>query len=108
MATSGEAKWREALLAAGPGARLGGMTALESDGLTGYIEPVIHIWVPKGHENQPLSGVRLHETRRWTAKDATDAILIRSSTRSQGSCARAVGRADPSPRARLRLRMRWF
>ncbi|MFC7486574.1 hypothetical protein ACOCJ7_10080 [Knoellia sp. CPCC 206453] len=78
VATSGEAKWREALLAVGPGARLGGMTALESDGLKGYVEPGIHIWVPKGCEKQSLPGVRLHETRRWTAKDATSLGLPRS------------------------------
>lgn len=71
VATNGEAEWREALLAVGPGARLGGMTALESDGLKGYVEPLTHIWVPKGHEKQRLPGVRLHETRRWSAKDAT-------------------------------------
>jgi very-short-patch-repair endonuclease len=75
----GEAAWREALVAVGPEARLGGMTALKSEGLTGYAEDLIHIWVPKGHEKQSLPGVRIHETRRWTGRDAVPTGVPRSS-----------------------------
>lgn len=77
-ATGGEAAWREALLAVGPGARLGGVTALEADGLKGFAESHFHIWVPKGHEKKAPEGVRLHETRRWAAKDAMTSGLPRS------------------------------
>lgn len=77
-ATTGEAAWREALLAVGPGARLGGVTALESEGMTGYAESQFHIWVPKGHEKKAPDGVKLHETRRWTANDARTSGVPRS------------------------------
>lgn len=73
-----EAAWREALLAIGPGARLGGVTALEADGLKGYVEPQFHIWVPKGHEKDVVEGVRLHETRRWSTTDCASSGLPRS------------------------------
>ena len=76
--TSGEAAWREALLEVGPGASLGGVTALESLGMTGFVESLFHIWVPKGHEKKVVDGVRIHETRRWTSKDATTTGLPRS------------------------------
>jgi very-short-patch-repair endonuclease len=73
-----EARWREALMRVGPQARLGGVTALEVDGLRGFAEPWIHIWVPKGLEKQRVPGVRLHETRRWTAADAAGSGVPRS------------------------------
>jgi very-short-patch-repair endonuclease len=76
--TAGEAAWREALMAVGPGAHLGGVTALQSHGLQGYVEPRIHVWVAKGLEKQEVPGVRLHETRRWTATDAMPVGLPRS------------------------------
>lgn len=76
--TTGEAAWREALMAVGPGAHLGGVTALEAHGLRGYVEPRIHIWVPKGLEKKDIAGVRVHETRRWTATDAMPVGLPRS------------------------------
>lgn len=76
--TDGEAALREALLMIGPSARLGGVTALMRDGLTGYTESQSHIWVPKGHEKVVIEGVRLHETRRWSSKDCALAGLPRS------------------------------
>lgn len=76
--SSGEAAWREALLAIGPGARLGGVTALEVDGLTGFVESQFHIWVPKGREKKRVDGVKLHETRRWSSKDGVSSGLPRS------------------------------
>jgi len=62
----------------GPQARLGGVTALEVDGLRGFTEPWIHVWVPKGLEKQRVPGVRLHETRRWTAADGARSGVPRS------------------------------
>lgn len=73
-----EARWREALMRVGPQARLGGVTALEVDGLRGFAEPWIHIWVPKGFEKQRVPEVRLHETRRWTEADAAGSGVPRS------------------------------
>lgn len=74
-----EAAWRLALLQIGPSARLGGITALESYGMTGYDEAVMHIWVPKGHQKADVAGVKLHETRRWTPGDLARGALPRSS-----------------------------
>jgi hypothetical protein len=79
---SGESAHRAALIEVGPGARLGGISALEVDGLTGFDEPRVHIWVPKGHRKQApteLAGeICLHETRRWTTADCVEFGLPRS------------------------------
>jgi very-short-patch-repair endonuclease len=73
-----EAAWRLALLQIGASARLGGVTALQSHGLTGYDEALVHVWVPKGFEKAEVPGVKLHETRRWTASDVMPSGLPRS------------------------------
>ena len=79
-ALSGPDLWSRSLVEVGPQARLGGVTALEADGLVGFDEPVAHIWVPKGKEKStPRSPrIRLHETRRWDAADACPGALPRS------------------------------
>lgn len=77
-AVSREAAWREALMAIGPGARLGGVTALESHGLVGFTELLIHVWIQKGLEKQSHPDVRVHETRRWCVDDAMPNGLPRS------------------------------
>lgn len=73
-----EAAWREALVAVGPGARLGGVTALQAVGLVGYDEPRIHVWVRRGDEKASARNVVLHETRRWGHDDAVDSGVPRS------------------------------
>lgn len=78
---SGEQAWRAALLRVGPGARLGGVTALEAHGLTGFTERSTHIWVTKSFtkDRRDLpADIELHETRRWGAKDCVGAGLRRS------------------------------
>jgi hypothetical protein len=73
--------WR-ALATVGPGARLGGVSALVEDGLVGFEEHRLHIWVPKGHQKEHsvrmARHVRLHETRRWRLSDCAAAGLPRS------------------------------
>jgi hypothetical protein len=72
--------WRM-LVAVGPGARLGGVSALAVDGLTGFDEPRTHIWVPKSHQKDLTARpprVQLHETRRWRLTDCADEGLPRS------------------------------
>lgn len=78
----GPAAWRAGLLEVGPSARLGGVTALQASGLTGFDEPCVHIWVPKGCQKEAPNAisdtVTLHETRRWNTEDATTGPLRRS------------------------------
>ncbi|MEO9152839.1 MAG: hypothetical protein ABI243_10605 [Lapillicoccus sp.] len=74
----GESAWWRAVTVLGPQARLGGITALQADGLTGFDERTIHVWVPKSTYAGPLEGVRLHETRRWTSEDAAAGGVPRS------------------------------
>lgn len=51
------------VLHAGPAAWLGGLTALEVRGLTGWSRPSVDVAVPRGVTVPPLPGVRLHSTR---------------------------------------------
>ncbi|KGN29798.1 hypothetical protein N802_10335 [Knoellia sinensis KCTC 19936] len=75
---SGETAWREALISVGPGARLGGITSLQADGLVGYEEPRIHVWVKRGDEKAVADHVVLHETRRWDHRHGASSGLARS------------------------------
>ena len=70
--------WQRMLLAVGPRARLGGMTALRAVGLAGYVEDQCHIWVPKSRQKARTSGVCLHETRLWGDPDAAVTGIPRS------------------------------
>ena len=77
----GEQAWRAALVRVGPGARLGGVTALQAHGLTGFDEPRTHIWVSKSFTKDGRDlpdGIVLHETRRWGAGDCTSVGIRRS------------------------------
>lgn len=77
----GDQAKRAALIRVGPGARLGGITALQVGGLEGYTEPRTHIWVPKSSTKDRRDlpdDIVLHETRRWTAQDCLAIGLPRS------------------------------
>jgi len=74
----GPSAWWRAVTVLGPHARLGGVTALEAAGLSGYVEPLTHIWVPKSTYKGELQGVRLHETRRWTSEDGAPTGIPRA------------------------------
>lgn len=77
----GEQAWRAALLRVGPGARLGGVTALGAHGLTGFAEPRTHIWVSKSFTKDTRDlpdDIALHETRRWGVDDCVGAGTPRS------------------------------
>ena len=79
---TGEAALHAALVEVGPAARLGGISALEVDGLTGFEEPQVHIWIPKGCEKgtPKVVGDRvcLHETRRWGTADCAGGGIPRA------------------------------
>lgn len=77
-AASGESAWRAALLCVGPSAALGGITALQANGLVGFPERRCHVWVRRGQEKARAEGVMLHETRRWGQDDLMGAGLRRS------------------------------
>ncbi|MEO3937039.1 hypothetical protein V3N99_09810 [Dermatophilaceae bacterium Soc4.6] len=75
----GEAAIRISLLRVGPTAALGGVTALQWRGLTGFDERRgLHLWVRKSGFKTRCPGVVLHETRRWT-EDDVDSAGIRHS-----------------------------
>ncbi len=63
------AAWWAALADVGRPAALGGVTALMADGLTGFDENLIHVWLPKSSRVTRPRGVRVHETRRWDPSD---------------------------------------
>ena len=52
------------ILHAGPRSAIGGLTALERHGLTGWHRDEITVLVEKSHNLEPLPGVRFVETRR--------------------------------------------
>lgn len=74
----GDDALRRALIKVGPKARLGGITALHAAGLSGFDEPLIHVWVPKSAFATAPGGVRLHQTRRWNDEDCMPGGLPRS------------------------------
>ncbi len=58
------AQWRwTAVLHAGTGARLAGLSALEQDGLTGWARDETHVLVASGRSVPPLVGLIVHTTR---------------------------------------------
>ena len=96
---SGEAALRAALMQVGGGARLGGVTSLEVDGLKGFDEPRIHIWVPKSRRKleprKDIPGcVVLHETRRWTLDDTIE-VGLPPSTRAVATLQAALWARSP-------------
>ncbi|CAN7258368.1 hypothetical protein [Knoellia sp. LjRoot47] len=77
----GEQALRAALIRVGPGARLGGTSALIAHGLTGFEESRVHLWVSKSaakDRREVPDEIVLHETSRWSAKDCVGTGLPRS------------------------------
>lgn len=70
--------WWRAVTEVGTRAWLGGITALLDAGLTGYDEPLIHVWVMKSTPKGAPAGVQLHETRRWNTGDVVQVGVPRS------------------------------
>src|SRR5262245_60905116 len=62
------------VLHAGPGSTIGGLTALERRGLTGWHREEITVLLAKSHNLQPLPGVCFRETRRPVGLNATGAL----------------------------------
>jgi len=59
------------VLHAGPNSAIGGLTALERRGLTGWHRDDITVLLAKSHNLEPLAGVRFVETRRPVGLNAT-------------------------------------
>lgn len=59
------------VLHAGPGSAIGGLTALERRGLTGWHREQVTVLLAKSHNLAPLAGFRFVETRRPVALNAT-------------------------------------
>lgn len=74
---SRRSRWWVAVLEAGSGAALDGVTALFAAGLKGYDEPRIHLSMPKSAKPRSVRGVRIHETRRRRPEDVMPAGLPR-------------------------------
>ena len=58
-----------AVLELGPRAALGGVSALQEDGLAALKDDAIHVIAPPGVERRKLPGVVLHESRRFREED---------------------------------------
>ena len=82
-AVSGDAAIRLALLQVGPAAAVGGVSALQLAGMTGFDEDHLHIWVPKSAFKAKPVDVALHETRRWVEDD----VLVTGIRRSRSEIA---------------------
>jgi len=72
------AAWWTALAEVGRPAALGGVTALMADGLTGFDEDLVHVWLPKSSRVTRPDGVRVHETRRWGPSDHAEVGIPRA------------------------------
>ncbi len=75
---------RVALFGCGPGAALGGLTALSYDGLDGFAVDERHVVVPEGSRRKHLLGVRPHWSRELSDADVHPVRLPRR-TRPQRS-----------------------
>lgn len=62
------------VLHAGPNSAIGGLSALERRGLTGWYRDEITVLLAKSHNLGPLEGVHFVETRRPVALNATGAL----------------------------------
>jgi len=49
-----------------------------ADGLTGFDEELIHVWLPKSSRVVRPDGVRVHETRRWEPSDNAEVGIPRA------------------------------
>jgi len=65
-----------AVLSAGAGAALGGITAAQQSGLRGYNSAITHVLIPAGRRSGPLpAGVVVHRTSVWDERDILSAAL---------------------------------
>ncbi len=72
-----ETEWWRAVLEVGPGALLGGVSALESYGLRGIGSDRIQVAAPKSCRPRGARGVRVYETRRLRPEDIAVSTLPR-------------------------------
>ncbi|MGV9766724.1 hypothetical protein [Micromonospora tulbaghiae] len=70
----GPKEWRwVAVLAAGPAATLGGLTAAQAWGLRRYESRLVHLLLPARHQTRTLPpGVRIHRTTALPSEDVLD------------------------------------
>lgn len=74
---SEQSRWWAAVFEVGPDATVAGVTALLAAGLRGVQESTVHVAVPKSTRWRPMTGVRVHETRRFDHRDVISAGLPR-------------------------------
>jgi hypothetical protein len=67
--TTGKARFWRAVLEVGPTAVVDGVSALVAGGLKNIDDDVVHVAVPKSSTPRRCPGVRVHETRRYSAED---------------------------------------
>ncbi|MGV1009721.1 MAG: hypothetical protein ACOYBY_14080, partial [Dermatophilaceae bacterium] len=60
---AGRARWWWAVWESGSGARLDGVSALLAQGMDGFVEPTVHVTVPRAATAYRLPGVTLHRRR---------------------------------------------
>jgi hypothetical protein len=100
---SDRGRWWTAVIEVGSRAALDGVTALQAAGLRGFIEPAIHISMPKSGRPRRLPGVVLHETRRRQPGDLVTTGIPR--TRPAVAAVRAALWAPSNRQAALILTM---
>ena len=95
-------RWRAVWEVAEDVALVDGVTALQSVGLTGYTEDVVHVSVPRGAQCPAVDGVRIHRVTR-RAGEAVGAGLPR--TRVEVATLRGAAWARSNRQAALILCM---
>jgi hypothetical protein len=90
-----------ALLGSAPGAALGGLTALEHDGLTGFEADEIHVVLPEGADRPDREGIAYHWSTMLTDADVHP-LRVPRRTRPQRSLVDAASWSPWSAERRAR------
>ncbi len=86
-------RWRAVWEVAEDVALVDGVTALHAAGLTGYVEDVVHVSVPRGAQCRRVEGVRVHRVTR-RANEAVGSGLPRTRVEVAALRAAAWARSD--------------
>lgn len=88
------ARFRAALLEAGPRALLDGESALIASGLKNYESRTIRVSVPRGARVRRGAGLNIRQTRRWSADDLAPGGIARTRPAVAGVRAALWARSD--------------
>lgn len=86
-------RWRAVWEVAADVALVDGVSALQSFGLTGYVDPDVHVSVPRNARCPRVEGVRVHRVRR-TIPEAAPGVLRRTTVEIAALRAAAWARTD--------------